>query len=81
LIASIPFSALAFVSSPWLAAMISPFRALRESEFAGVILRDLELGCHHLSLALRVVAITLTTPLEVSPLPEAAGNRIALVHV
>jgi hypothetical protein len=29
LIASMPFSALAFVSYPWLAAMISPFGALR----------------------------------------------------
>jgi hypothetical protein len=29
LIASIPFSALAFVSYPWLAAMISPLGALR----------------------------------------------------
>jgi hypothetical protein len=29
LIASMPFSALAFVSYPWLAAMISPLGALR----------------------------------------------------
>jgi hypothetical protein len=50
LIASIPFSALAFDSYPWLAAMISPFGALRwNRNFPGVLLADFELGRHHIS--------------------------------
>jgi hypothetical protein len=45
-----PFSALAFVSYPRLAAMISPFGALKvEPELASVVLADLELGRHHIS--------------------------------
>jgi hypothetical protein len=47
LIASMPFSALALVSYPWLAAMISPLAALMWNLylFAGFVLADLELGC------------------------------------
>jgi hypothetical protein len=50
-----PFSALAFDSYPWLAAMISPVRGLEvEPELPGVVLAYLELGRHGLLPRARV---------------------------